>query len=90
MNINEKRKHSFTVLRPRDLWHKVFIAEAIRHHGTMAGEEEAYLKREMKISYKQADDEEAVRLSKNEAKKVAAKKALATADKATMSKKKGR
>ena len=75
MNINEKRKHSFTVLRPRDLWHKVFIAEAIRHHSTLVGGEEAYIEREMKISYEEADEEEKVRMAKNEEKKIARKKA---------------
>ena len=32
MNINISRRNSFIVVRPRDLWHEVFVNQAVRHY----------------------------------------------------------
>lgn len=64
LNINEERNHSFMVLRPRHLWHKVFLEQAI--HFKPRGGVDSYTKRMTTRAYAKAEEEEKEMLTKKE------------------------
>jgi hypothetical protein len=71
LNKNKIRKHAFMVLRPRDLWHKVFLSQAHVYYLKDGGHEgvEIERKKQEKKAKKLADDEHKKAMEKAEEKK---------------------
>jgi hypothetical protein len=68
LNINESRQHSYIILRPRDLWHEVYIQQALRFHDQLGpGGEESYRKKAEQVSLAEAEKEHTVYVNKEKA-----------------------
>jgi hypothetical protein len=68
ININDSRQHSFTILRPRDLWHQVFIHQALRfHEGLGINGEQGYRKEAEKEAMGKAAREHDIYVAKEKA-----------------------
>lgn len=100
LNKNKTRKHAFMVLRPRDLWHKVFLSEARRRYVEDGGTEGVARERnknerearkeaeveDLKAKKKVSDKKQAKDASIAEAKAVASESTAVAKDKTGMDK----